>query len=77
MLIPDGVSPAFECAIGLTEVHLAPTAAPDTFTGALFVITVACMLLWRLPAIPAAVGGGILGILARSSLAMRVREFIF
>jgi chromate transporter len=63
-----GVSPAVVGAIGLTVVHLAPTAAPDAFTGAVFVATIAVLLLWRLPAIPAAVGGGVLGILARSRL---------
>jgi chromate transporter len=72
-----GISPAVVSAIALTVVHLAPTAAPDIFTGVLFVATVAGLLLWQMPAIPAAVGGGILGILARSSLVMRLREFTF
>lgn len=61
-----GVSPAVVGAIALTVVHLAPTAAPDAFTGVLFAATVAGLLLWRLPAIPAALGGGIVGVLARS-----------
>ncbi len=72
-----GVSPAVVGAIALTVVHLAPTAAPDLFTATLFVITVACLLLWQIPAIPAAVGGGIFGILARSSLLLRLRELNF
>jgi chromate transporter len=72
-----GVSPAVAGAIGLTVVHLAPTAAPDAFTGVLFVITIAGLLLWQMPAVPAAVGGGILGILARSSLLLRLRELTF
>lgn len=72
-----GVSPAVVGAIALTVVHLAPTAAPDAFTGALFVITIACLLLWQMPAVPAAVGGGMLGILARSSLVLRLRELTF
>ncbi|HSC94169.1 MAG TPA: chromate efflux transporter [Burkholderiales bacterium] len=72
-----GVSPAVAGAIALTVVHLAPTAAPDAFTGALFVITIACLLLWQMPAVPAAVGGGMLGILARSSLVLRLRELTF
>jgi hypothetical protein len=72
-----GVSPAVAGAIGLTVVHLAPTAAPDAFTGVLFVITIAGLLLWQIPAVPAAVGGGILGILARSSLLLRLRELTF
>lgn len=63
-----GVSPAVVGAIGLTVVRLAPTAAPDAFTGVLFIVTIAGLLLWKLPAIPAAVGGGMLGILARARL---------
>jgi chromate transporter len=72
-----GVSPAVVGAIALTVVHLAPTAAPDLFTGALFVVTMAGLLLWQIPAVPAAVGGGIVGILARSSLVLRLRELTF
>ncbi len=72
-----GVSPAVVGAIALTVAHLAPTAAPDMFTSALFVATITCLLLWQMPAVPAAVGGGILGIVARSSLVVRLREFTF
>lgn len=61
-----GISPAVVAAIGLTVVQLAPTAAPDAFTMAVLTLTVLGMLLWRLPAIPAALGGGVLGVLARS-----------
>ena len=63
-----GVAPAVVGAIALVVVRLAPTAAPDAFTGALFAATVAGLLLWKLPALPAAFGGGVLGILARSRL---------
>jgi chromate transporter len=63
-----GVAPAVVGAIALTVVHLAPTAAPDAFTGVLFLATVAGLLLGKLPALPAALGGGVLGILARSRL---------
>ena len=63
-----GISPAVVGAIGLTVARLAPTAAPDAFTGVLLVATIAGLLLWKLPAIPAAVGGGVLGILARARL---------
>jgi chromate transporter len=61
-----GVAPAVVGAIALTVVHLAPTAAPDAFTLGLFVATVAALLFWKLPALPAALGGGVLGILARA-----------
>jgi chromate transporter len=63
-----GVAPAVVGAIALTVVHLAPTAAPDAFTGVLLVATIAGLMLWKLPALPAAFGGGLLGILARSRL---------
>ena len=65
-----GVSPAVVGAIALTVVRLAPTAAPDAFTVVLLVATVAVLLLWKLPVIPAALGGGILGVLARSRLVL-------
>lgn len=61
-----GVSPAVVGAIGLSVVHLAPTAVPDAFTGMMLVATVATLLLWKLPVIPAALGGGILGVLAHA-----------
>lgn len=63
-----GVAPAVVGAIALVVLRLAPTAAPDAFTGVLFAATVAGLLLWKLPALPAAFGGGVLGILARSRL---------
>jgi chromate transport protein ChrA len=72
-----GVSPAVVGAIGLTVVHLAPPAAPDAFTGLLFVVTFSGLLLWQMPAVPAAVGGGLIGILARSSVLARLRELSF
>jgi chromate transporter len=61
-----GVAPAVVGAIALTIVHLAPTAAPDVFTALLFAATLAGLIVFKLPALPAAVGGGVLGILARS-----------
>ncbi len=61
-----GVGPAVVGAIALTVLRLAPTAAPDSFTGALLAITIAALLLWKMPVLPAAVGGGVLGILARA-----------
>ena len=61
-----GVGTAVAGAIGLSVVHLAPTAAPDAFTGVVLVATVATLLLWKLPVIPAALGGGILGVLVHA-----------
>jgi chromate transporter len=63
-----GISPAVVGAIGLTVLQLTPHAAPDVFTWVLLVGTVAGLLLWRLQPIPAAVAGGLLGILARIRL---------
>lgn len=61
-----GISPAVVGAIALTVVQLAPHAVPDVFTGVLFIFTIAALLLWKLPALPVAAGGGLLGIAARS-----------
>jgi chromate transporter len=71
-----GISPAVVGAIALAVVQLTPHAAPDLFTGALFILTIAGMLLLRLPALPLAVAGGLLGIAARSRFAMRLRDFV-
>jgi hypothetical protein len=38
----------------------------DVFTGALFVLSIAALLLWKLPALGLALSGGALGIVARS-----------
>jgi chromate transporter len=70
-----GISPAVVGAIGLTVVRLTPHAAPDVFTASLFLLTVVGLLLWRLPTIPLAVGGGLLGIAVRSRFALRLRDF--
>ena len=69
-----GVSPAVVGAIALTVVQLTPHAAADAFRGALLVLTVLALLLWRLPVLPAVLCGGLLGILARSRLVLRFRD---
>jgi chromate transporter len=70
-----GISPAVVGAVALTVVQLTPHAVSDVFTGALFVLTIAALLLWKLPALVLALSGGLLGILVRSRFAMRLREF--
>ena len=70
-----GIGPAVVGAVALTVVQLTPHAVTDVFTGALFVLAIAALLLWRLPALTLALGGGLLGILARSRFAMRLRDF--
>ena len=61
-----GISPAVVGAVALTVVQLTPHAVSDVFTGALFVLAIAALLLWKLPAVGLALSGGVLGILARS-----------
>ena len=61
-----GISPAVVGAVALTVVQLTPHAVTDVFTGALFVLTIAALLLWKLPAFALALSGGLVGIVARS-----------
>jgi chromate transporter len=70
-----GISPAVVGAVALTVVQLTPHAVADVFTGALFALTIAALLLWKVPALALALSGGLLGILARSRFAMRLRDF--
>jgi chromate transporter len=71
-----GISPAVVGAVALTVVQLTPHAVTDVFTGTLFVLSIAALLLWRLPALALALSGGLPGILARSRFAMRLRDFV-
>lgn len=61
-----GIGPAVVGAVALAVVQLTPHAVSDVFTGTLFVFTSAALLLWKLPALPVAAGGGLLGIAQRS-----------
>jgi chromate transporter len=69
-----GIGPAVVGTLAVTIVKLAPTAAPDLFTAAMLALTVIALLAWKLPAFPLAIGGGVIGILARSRLIHRLRE---
>jgi chromate transporter len=61
-----GISPAVVGAIAVSIIHLAPHAAPDLFAALLLAGTVAALLVWRkLPVVPLALGGGLIGILSR------------
>jgi len=61
-----GISPAVVGAIAVSIVHLAPHAAPDLFASLLLAGTVVALLVWkRLPVVPLALGGGLVGILTR------------
>ena len=73
-----GISPAVVGAIAVSIVHLAPHAAPDLFAALLLAGSVVALLVWRkLPVVPLTLGGGLIGILARSRLAHRLRELAF
>ena len=59
-------------AIGVTIIQLLPHAAPDLFTGLLVALTVIALAAWRLPVLSVVVGGGLIGIVARSKLVHRL-----
>ena len=67
-----GITPAVVGAIGVTIIQLLPHAAPDLFTGVLLALTVTALLAWRLPVLSVVVGGGLIGIVARSKLVQRL-----
>lgn len=69
-----GISPAVVGAVALTVAQLTPHAVSDVFTGTLFVLSIAALLIWKLPALALVLGGGLLGVLARSRFAMRLRD---
>ena len=58
-----GISPAVIATLAVTIVQLAPHAAPDAFTKAVLLVTVAVMVAWqRLPVLPSIACGGLAGI---------------
>jgi chromate transporter len=68
----SGIAPAVVGTICVSIVSLAPHAAPDGFTAALLVFTVAGMLLWRTGPLRLLLGGALAGIGARSETAVRM-----
>ncbi len=70
----QGISPAVVGVISVAIFRLAPHAAPDAFTAVLLALTVLVMLKWRAPPVHALVCGGLVGVLVRSRLALRLRE---
>jgi chromate transporter len=72
-----GIAPAVVGTIAVTIVQLAPHAAPDAFSAVVLIVTVAVLLVWRLPVLALVLAGGLVGILARSRLIQRVRELAF
>jgi chromate transporter len=67
-----GITPAVVGAIGVTIIQLLPHAVPDFFTGLLLALTVIALAAWRLPVLSVVVGGGLIGIVARSKLVHRL-----
>ena len=67
-----GIAPAVVGAIGVTLIQLLPHAVPDFFTGLLLALTVIALAAWRLPVLSVVVGGGLIGIVARSKLVHRL-----
>ena len=67
-----GISPAVVGAVALTVVQLTPHAVTDVFTGTLRLSIASFMEAARAWAL----SGGLLGILARSRFAMRLRDFV-
>jgi chromate transporter len=67
-----GIAPAVVGAIGVSIIQLLPHAVPDLFTGLLVALTVIALLAWRLPVLSVVVGGGLIGIIARSKLVDRL-----
>lgn len=70
-----GISPAVVGAIAVSVVQLTPHAVSDIPTAAALILTVAALLAWQVPALSLVLTGGILGIVARSPLMQRIREF--
>jgi chromate transporter len=67
-----GIAPAVVGTIAVTVFQLVPHAAPDVFSAAVLLATVAALLAWRLPVIALVVAGGLIGILARSRFIQRL-----
>jgi chromate transporter len=69
-----GIAPAVVGAIAVSIVQLAPHAAPDAFSVIVLVLSVVALFVWRLPVMSMVIGGGIIGILARSRVVHRLRD---
>ena len=61
-----GVGPAVIGSLAVALVRMAPTAAPDLFTSALLVLTIAILLLRSVGPFPLVFGGAVIGVLRRA-----------
>jgi len=62
----SGVGPAVIGSLAVALVRMAPTAAPDLFTSALLVLTIAILLLRSIGPFPLVFGGAVIGVLRRA-----------
>lgn len=60
------VGPAVIGSLAVALVRMAPTAAPDLFTSALLVLTIAILLLRSVGPLPLVFGGAVIGVLRRA-----------
>ena len=61
-----GVGPAVIGSLAVALVRMAPTAAPDLFTSAVLVLTIAILLLRNIGPFPLVFGGAVIGVLRRA-----------
>jgi chromate transporter len=61
-----GVGPAVIGALGVALTQMAPAIAPDVFTTALLVLTVAILMLRNVGPLPLVFGGAVLGVLRKA-----------
>jgi len=62
----SGVGPAVIGSLAVALVRMTPTAAPDLFTSALLVLTIAILLLRSIGPFPLVFGGAVIGVLRRA-----------
>jgi chromate transporter len=71
-----GATPAVVGVLAVSLFKLIPHAAPDGFTLLVLVLSVAVMMLWRLPPLQLILGGALAGIAARLKPLQRLKELV-
>ena len=61
-----GIGPAVIGSLAVALLRMAPAAAPDIFTAALLVLTVAILVLRNVGPFPLVFGGAIIGVLRKT-----------
>jgi len=62
--------------ISVSLLRMAPHAAPDAFTAAIALLTVAGMLAWKIGPLPLMLGGALAGVASRTSPLQRLKELV-